>query len=100
MRSVGRDEETSYAELTPEGRVEAARRMVGSSFRGWHAQEMIFENLIFAWSYRDDAAVRAWLVPAPELSSEHKRVRLWPLDERECHLNLRDHPRMERPVFP
>jgi len=44
-------------------------------------RQAAFENIAYSWRYRDAPAARAWIVSAPELSAEEKRVLLRQFDD-------------------
>jgi hypothetical protein len=61
----------------PRRALDFAHRVVNMS-----ARQATFENIAQTWLDRDEPAARAWLVSAPELSAEEKRVLLRQFDER------------------
>jgi hypothetical protein len=67
----------SLSQNDPRRALDFARRVSGIA-----ARESAIENIARNWLYRDEPAARAWIVGAPELSAEEKRVLLRQSEER------------------
>ena len=68
---------TQLANGTPERALTFARQI-----KGTNARENAFEDIAQRWLLRNDRAARAWILSAPELSPEQKRVLIRQFDER------------------
>jgi hypothetical protein len=68
---------SSLSATDPRRALDFARRVSGTA-----ARESAFESIARDWLYRDQPAAGAWIVGAPELSAEEKRVLLRQAAER------------------
>ncbi len=68
---------TALSQNDPHRALDFARRVGDAATR-----ETTLENIARNWRYRDEPAARAWIISAPELSAEQRRVLLRQFDER------------------